>query len=173
MKLFVAAVSALALACPVYCGSPTLIPHDATPCCWETLFRQAALGSVPLGPTRGTVLYTDGRHPQVKARLQGVVWKGKTFHGDGTLTNRWLGGVQAVSADAHVGTSWLDGQPCLVMQYAPKAAVFGNLRDELREVAPGVWLGHSYDAATGRPKNWFVLRTVWVERTSSVAAEAE
>ena len=156
MKLLV--VAALALACPASGDSPTLIPYGATPCCWETLFRQAALGSVPLGPARGTVLHADGRRPRVRAGLQGVVWKGKTFHADGTLTNRWLGGVQAVSADAHVGTSWLDGQPCLVMQYAPNAAVFGNVRDELREIAPGVWLGRSIEAASGRPKNWFVLR---------------
>ena len=54
--------------------------------------------------------------------------------------------------------SWLDGRPCLVMQYAPDAPVFGNVRDELRQIAPGVWLGRSYDAATGHPKNWFVLR---------------
>jgi hypothetical protein len=100
----------------------------------------------------------DGKHPRLKARLQGVVWKGKTFHGDGTFTNRWLGGVHAVSAGVCVEPSWLDGQPCLVMQYAPDAPVFGNVRDELRQIAPDVWLGRSYDAATGHPKNWFVLR---------------
>lgn len=93
MKPLVAAVAAFALACPAYGGPPTLTPRDATPCQWEILFRKAALGSLPLGPTRGTVLSADGRHPRVRARLQGVVWKGKTFHADGTLTNRWLGGV--------------------------------------------------------------------------------
>ena len=32
-----------------------------------------------------------------------------------------------------------------------RSDVFGNVRDELREFAPGAWLGRSYDAATGRP----------------------
>lgn len=150
MKPLLAAVVALAVALPARGG--------ATPCDWEALFRRGGVGGGPVGPTRGTVLHADGRHPVAKARLQGVVWKGKTFHGDGTLTNRWAGGVRAVSAAVRVGPSWLDDQPCLVVEYAPTAPVFGGVRDELREVAPGVWLGRSCDAATGRPKNWFVLR---------------
>jgi len=47
------------------------------------------------------------------------------------------------------------------MQYAPTPPVFGNARDELREVAPGLWgLGPAATSATtGRPRrDWFVLR---------------
>lgn len=150
-------VGVLALASLAHAGQPAAARHDATPCCCEALFRQGVLGCGPLGPTRGTVLYADGQHPRLKARLQGVLWKGKTFHGDGTFTNRWLGGVHAVSADVRVEPSWLDGQPCFVMQYAPDAPVFGNVRDELRQIAPDVWLGRSCDGATGHLKNWFVL----------------
>jgi hypothetical protein len=158
MKSLVAAVAALVLTPLTLAGHPAADLRDATPCGLEALFRQGGLGCDPLGRTRGTVLYTDGGHPRLKARLQGVVWKGKTFHDDGTFTNRWLGGLDAVSAGVCVEPSWLDGQPCFVMQYAPDAPVFANVRDELREIAPDTWLGRSYDAATGRPKNWFVLR---------------
>ena len=158
MKPLLATAAALVLVSVTLAGPPASALPAATPCCWEALFREGTLGCGPLGPTRGTVLYADGKHPRLKARLQGVVWKGKTFHDDGTFTNRWLGGVQAVSACVRVEPSWLDGQPCLVMQYAPDAPVFGNVRDELRQIAPDVWLGHSYDVATGHPKNWFVLR---------------
>ena len=158
MKPLLAAVVVLTLASPALAGPSLAALRKSTPCCWEALFREGTLGCGPLGPTRGTVLYADGKHPRFKARMQGPVWKGKTFHDDGTLTNRWLGGVQAVSAPTHVGESWLDGRPCLVMQYAADAPVFGNVRDELRQIAPGVWLGRSYDSATGQPKNWFVLR---------------
>ena len=160
MKTLLAAVVSLALVSLTSAKAPSAAALlEATPCCWEALFRQGALGcGPPRGDTRGTVLYADGKHPRLKARLQGVVWKGKTFHGDGTFTNRWLGGVHAVSAGVRVGPSWLDGQPCLVMQYAPDAPVFGNVRDELRQIAPDVWLGRSYDGVTGHPKNWFVLR---------------
>jgi hypothetical protein len=153
MKPLFAAVAALVLASPTLAGPPAADLAKATPCCWEDLFRQGTVGCGPLGPTRGTVLYADGKHPRLKAHMQGIVWKGKTFHCDGTFTNRWLGGIDAVSAGVCTEPSWLDGQPCLVMQYAPDAPVFGNVRDELRQIAPDVWLGRSYDAATGHPKN--------------------
>src|SRR5205085_657957 len=122
MKTLLAGAIALALASPALADYSSA--SHARLCCWEDVFRQGTLGCEPLGATRGTVLHADGKHPRLKARLQGMVWKGKTFHGDGTFTNRWLGGVHAVSADVHVEPSWLDGQPCLVMQYAPDAPVF-------------------------------------------------
>ncbi len=158
MKPLLAAVAALALASPVLARSPEPTLGQATPCCWEALFRQGTVGCPPVGCTRGTVLYVDGKHPRLTARLQGIVWKGKTFHDDGTFTNRWAGGINAVSTAVRPELSWLDGQPCLVAQYAPDAPVFGNVRDELRQIAPCVWLGRSYDSVTGRAKNWFVLR---------------
>src|SRR6516162_7920256 len=119
--LFAAATLSLTLASQTLAGPLAASFHEATPCCWEALFRQGTLGCGPLGPTRGTVLYADGKYPRLKAHMQGIVWKGKTFHGDGTFTNRWLGGVHAVSASVHVEPSWLDGQPCLVMQDAQDA----------------------------------------------------
>ncbi|MGL4421898.1 MAG: hypothetical protein ACRCZF_14620, partial [Gemmataceae bacterium] len=93
-----------------------------------------------------------------KARMQGVAWKGKTFHGDGTFTNRWLGGFQLISATVRIEPSWLDGQPCFVMQYPSGTPVFGNVRDELRMIGPNQWLGHGYDSRTGQTKNWFLLQ---------------
>lgn len=158
MKPLLAAVAALALAFPAPGVPPAAALHGATPCDWVALFRHGTLGCGPCGPTRGTILYADGRHPRARACLQGLAWKGKTFYGDGTLTNRWLGGIHAVSAHSDVGPSWLDGQPCLVIQFAPNAPILGNVRDEVRQIAPGVWLGRSCDGATGRLKNWFVLR---------------
>jgi hypothetical protein len=158
MRSLLVAAAALALASPITAGPPALVLRGAAPCYWEALFRQGTVGCGPVGPTRGTIVDADGKHPRLKARLQGVVWKGKTFHGDDTLTNRWFGGLSAVSAGISVGPSRLDGQPCLVMQYPPTAPVFANVRDELRLIAPGVWLGQSSDATTGRSKNWFVLR---------------
>ncbi len=157
MKPHLTAALVLALVAPAVAGPPAL--RGGTPAGWETMFRDGIPDTTPVGPTRGTVLYADdGLLPRVKARLQGSVWKGKYFHGDGTFTNRWAGGVRAGTAGTTVDSSWLDGQPSLTVQYPPTAPVFGNVRDELRQVGPGVWLGRSYDATTGRPKNWFVLQ---------------
>jgi hypothetical protein len=159
MKLLLSVAATVVLATGVVASPPGVSLRTATPRCLEALFRQSDLGCEPVGPTRGTVLYADGKHPQFKAHLQGLVWKGKVFHGDGSFTNRWIGGVRAGSTDLHVEPSWLDGQPCFVMQYSAEALVFSNVRDELRQVAPTMWLGRSYDACTGELKNWFMLRS--------------
>jgi hypothetical protein len=158
MKPLFAAFVALLLAPPTLADSGVRELRRSTPCCWESLFRQGAVDCEPVGPTRGVVLYSDGNHPRVKARIQGTLWKGKSFHCDGTFSNRWLGGVKAGGTSVCVEPSWLDGQPCFVAQYPPDALIFGNVRDELRQIEPGVWLGRSYDGITGEPKNWFVLR---------------
>jgi hypothetical protein len=127
-----------------------------TICSLDEQFRTGTATGEPCGKTSGKVLIANGAMPKVKARIQSLAWKGKTFHGDGTFTNRWLG-FEAISATTAQGTSWFDGQPCLVMQYPEKAPIFGGVRDELREVSPGVWLGRSYDGATGSFKNYFRL----------------
>src|SRR5579871_5555993 len=131
MKPLLAAVLALALASPLLAGPPA-----PSPCCLENEFRQAALGCERVGPMRGIILYAEGHHPRLKAGVQGSVCKGKNFHGDGTFTNRWVGGVQALSECIRVEPSWLDGEPCYVMQYAPDAPIFPNVRDEVRQICP-------------------------------------
>jgi hypothetical protein len=129
-----------------------------TPCGWDDIFRRGTIEEPPCGKTRGTVLYAEGHLPRLKARIQGSIWKGKTFHGDGTFTNRWLGGVQAISATVAVENSWFDGQPCLVMAYPPGTPIFGGLRDELRCISPSTWLARSYDSVTGCSKGYFLLQ---------------
>jgi hypothetical protein len=153
----IAAALVVALAAPSFAGPTVGELRRCDTCELESLFRCGVLACAPCGPTRGTVLVADGALPRLKARLQGSIWKGKTFHADGTFTNRWLGGVSAGTHAVRVDPSWRDGLPCLVLQYPPDAKVFANVRDELRLIAPNFWLGVSYDATTGRTKNWFVL----------------
>lgn len=158
MKSLLASLMILALLPQyIFSGPPTRELRKNTPCGWESLFRNASMGCPPCGPTRGIVLYSVGAFPRVKAHLQGTIWKGKTFYGDATFTNRWLGGITAGSASIHVESSWIDGRECHVIQTDSSALVFRNIRDELRQIAPGLWLGISYDSSTGRMKNWFVL----------------
>jgi hypothetical protein len=143
------ALLGISLVAPAFAQTNTANLRDA--------FRQAEVGSPPLGYYRGTVVAAEGLFPRVKALLQGAVWKGKTFHGDGTFTNHWLGGIQAVSTGTGYGASVIDGRPAVVMRYRRSQPVFGGDYDEMRELTPGVWLGRRFDAATGKPKNWFLL----------------
>jgi hypothetical protein len=46
-----------------------------------------------------------------------------------------------VRAEVSVGPSWLDDRPCVVLDYSRSSVVAGWIRDEIREVAPGLYLG--------------------------------
>jgi hypothetical protein len=109
------------------------------------LYAKADIGSMPSGCVRGRVLILTGNHlPRASARTNNVVWKGKCFDPDGCFTNRWLG-FNALTSQARPGPSWEDGRPSLVMDYPPGTPILGNVRDEIREVAPGLWLGRLYE----------------------------
>jgi hypothetical protein len=152
---------ALALALPPAARADGLTPRGLAKCSLDELDALFAAGSVeelPVGQGRGRILLrVDGRMPRVRARLQGVVWKGKYFRPDGTFVNQWAG-FRAISSRVELGESWLDGRPCLVLEYPPGTPVFGNARDELRQVAPGLWLGRFYARCPcGRLEGYFVL----------------
>lgn len=111
----------------------------------EQLFDQAPSGPIPLGYTRGQILLlTEARMPRLKARIGSTVWKGKHFHSGGGIINQWPG-FRALSGHAEIGPSWHDGKPCIVVQYPSDTPLFGNTRDELREVAPGLYLCRLYE----------------------------
>jgi hypothetical protein len=124
----------------------------------DAAFATGTAGESPVGFGRGRILLrVDGKMPRVRARLQGLAWKGKVFRPDGTFINQWAG-FRAIASRVEVGPSWYDGRPCLVLEYPPGTPVFGNARDELREVAPGLWLGRFYAVCpSGKLEGYFVL----------------
>ena len=125
----------------------------------DAAFCAGRVGSTPCGAGRGKVLLVvDARLPRFSARLMGTVWKGKYFYPGGcAFTNQWLG-FKAVEAPVAIGPSWADSAPCFVLDYPTTAAVFGNTRDELREIGEGVFLGRFYDRCPcPKLKGYFVL----------------
>jgi hypothetical protein len=127
----------------------------------ERLYRQATPGAVPDGFARGRVIYPPWeRHGGAKARAAGLVWRGKHFcAADGTLVNQWLG-VRAIRARVGYATSWLDGRPAIVLDYCGTSRRWADVRDEMREVAPGLYLGAMYLRRCPEPrlKLFFVLQ---------------
>ena len=78
-------------------------------------------------------------------------WKGKVFTPDpvdpqrATLKNRLLLlGTKAIIAQVYRGASWLDQKECIVLDYSQTSIVAQWVRDEIREVSPGVYLGVVY-----------------------------
>jgi hypothetical protein len=106
-------------------------------CELEELYRNAP----PAPPLDG---YYAGRSMK-RTKATGMIWKGKLFCGaDCTLVNRWCCGLQAIQAKVYPGESWFDGKPALIMDYRETSHVWKDVRDELREVCPGLYLGIMY-----------------------------
>jgi hypothetical protein len=112
----------------------------------EQLYRQATRGNFPCGYTRGRAIYCpDKKISGSRSAVSRLLWKGKHFCDDGTMINQWLG-VRAVRARVYEGESWLDGCPSIIMDYdGMSRVVWSHVRDEVREVAPGLYLGIMYD----------------------------
>jgi hypothetical protein len=119
----------------------------------ECLYRQSPPGTIPDGYARGRPLY-DPQAPltATRSRVTRLLWHGKHFcAADGTLVNQWCG-FKAIRAEVGYGPSWLDGAPSIVMDYGHTSRVWADVRDELREVAPGLYLGAMYQRRDGGAK---------------------
>ena len=118
----------------------------------ETLYRQGTVVGIPPGRVRGTALLAPGtRRNRFLARGTRLVWQGKVFEPDqATAVNRFFG-MRAVRAQVYQGPSWLDGAPALVLDYSQTSRIYAGNRDEIRQVAPGLFLGLMYDRTTAPP----------------------
>jgi len=114
----------------------------------DELFRASGAGPIPSGEAHGTVLLQPGTElagPAAKL-LHLIAWKGKVFDPEkGELLNE-VGpfGLKAVRAKVYKQASWLDGKESIVLDYSDTSLVAHWIRDEIRQVSPGTYLGIVY-----------------------------
>lgn len=124
----------------------------------ESLYRQSPASAIPSGTIRGTALLRPGESGALRrSRLARLAWQGKVFRDDATVVNRFFG-VKAVQARVCVGPSRLDGAPSLVLDYRQTSFLYRRYRDEIRQVAPGLWLGLMYEDGNPQPVMMFALQ---------------
>lgn len=114
----------------------------------DDLFRASPAGEVPQGEARGTVIFAPGtRLSDEAAKLVHLIaWQGKVFDPDkGELRNEVTPfRVHAVRAKVYKAPSWLDGNESIVLDYSQTSLVAHWVRDEIREIGPGTYLGIVY-----------------------------
>jgi hypothetical protein len=75
-----------------------------------------------------------------------LAWQGKVFYPEqADLLNR-VGpfGLLVARARVYRDASWMDGREAIVLDYSVSSLPFRAIRDEIREVAPGLYLGVVY-----------------------------
>lgn len=114
----------------------------------DDLFSKSPAGNIPNGEGNGTAIIAPGTvfSAKIASLINIFGWQGKTFDAaHGTLTNRILAfGLNAIVAEVYKSTSWFDSKECIVLDYSKTSLVAEHIRDEIREIGPGVYLGIVY-----------------------------
>ncbi|MEW1658883.1 hypothetical protein [Streptomyces sp. NPDC093707] len=132
----------------------------------EEVFRSSPAGEVPGGPMEGTAILGAGTGlaTPIAVLVRLAVWRGKVFSpdGGGYLSNR-LGPWDALAVLARVGPgpSLLDERECVVIDYSRTSLIARGVRDEIRQVGTGLYLGVIW--LFGIRTGWFTLRTPEVD----------
>ena len=114
----------------------------------DELFTSTPAGAIPEGEADGTAIIAPGTTytKEVAKFINHFVWKGKVFDPKkGVLKNRLsLLGFHAIIAKVEKAPSWLDGKECIVLDYSDTSLVAQWIRDEIRQIGPGLYLGKVY-----------------------------
>jgi hypothetical protein len=114
----------------------------------DELFTASPPGDIPDGEADGTAIVAPGTtySADMAKIVSHFAWQGKTFDGKkGQLKNRILPfGLNAIIAKVYKGPSWLDGKECIVLDYSDTSLVAQWIRDEIRQIGPGLYLGKVY-----------------------------
>ena len=132
----------------------------------DEIFAASQAGRIPSGEMRGTAIVTGTSFSYVLAVLaRALAWQGKVFDifappDHGVLINKVTPlSLSFIVAKVYRGPSWLDGKQAIVIDYSKTSFVAARIRDEIREVEPGLYLGKVWwgrtrvlDFALSRPQ---------------------
>lgn len=115
----------------------------------DQIYTDAEPGNLPSGDTRGTAIVAGSllaKAYALFARLFG--WQGKVFDlfaadcDKGLLINKITPfSLSFIVAKVYRDKSWLDGKDTIVIDYSTTSFFAKKIRDEIREVEPGIYLG--------------------------------
>jgi hypothetical protein len=114
----------------------------------DELFTSCAAGEIPNGEGEGTAIVAPGTTytQTIAGFINHFAWQGKVFDAKkGVLKNRILPfGLNAIIAKVYKGPSWLDNKECIVLDYSDTSIIAQWIRDEIRQIGPGLYLGKVY-----------------------------
>ena len=126
----------------------------------DSLFSSSPSGDIPDGQAKGTAIIAPDTVycAEIAELINLFAWQGKTFDAaHGVLRNRILPfGLSAIVAEVYKAPSLLDNKDCIVLDYSKTSEVAQWVRDEIRLIGPGFYLGRVY--WSGKPLIHFCLQ---------------
>ena len=114
----------------------------------DDLFEKSPPGDIPDGEANGTAIIAPGTTytGDIAEMINHFAWQGKVFDAQkGLLRNKILPlGFRAIIAKIYKAPSWLDGKECIVLDYSETSVIAHWIRDEIRNISPGIYLGKVY-----------------------------
>ena len=115
----------------------------------DDIYKNAMPGDIPSGDTRGTAILTGSMlSKSVAAFARLFAWQGKVFdlfspdRQAGILVNKITPfSLTFIVAKVYRDKSWLDGKETIVIDYSKTSFFAKVIRDEIRQIEPGVYLG--------------------------------
>lgn len=127
----------------------------------DDLFRKSPAGEIPNGEGTGTAIVCPGR---LWAKLiawlaRWFLWQGKVFDANrNCLVNRIsIFSCCGIQARVYKDKSWFDDRECIVIDYSKTSYIAKAIRDEIREVAPGLYLGQVFVGTSKAPSIKFSI----------------
>jgi hypothetical protein len=112
----------------------------------DRVFSGGSALAPPEGEFEGTLIVTvPGLARVIAALIRLFVWRGKVFGRtgrEGAVVNKVTPfNAYSVPGQVRLEPSRLDGKPAIVIDYSKTSTVAHFIRDELREIRPGTYLG--------------------------------
>ena len=114
----------------------------------DELFTKSEPGPIPNGAAKGTAIIAAGTKfsPEIAAAINLFAWQGKTFDAEHKVLRNKITALSlnAIVAEVYKAPSWLDQKECIVLDYSKTSTVAQWIRDEIRQIGPGTYLGKVY-----------------------------
>ena len=114
----------------------------------DELYKNSPIGSIPDGDSKGTVIVAAGSllGQILSSIIKLLVWQGKVFYRDREFLVNKISPfrLKAIKAQVYKGDSWFCDRESIILDYSKTSFVAQKIRDEIREVAPGIYLGNAY-----------------------------
>jgi hypothetical protein len=114
----------------------------------DAMFSAHDAGPIPDGEAKGTAIIAPGTEISgaIAEFINIFAWQGKVFDARaGLLRNHILPlGIKAIIARVYKGPSLLDNKECIVLDYSETSLVASHIREEIRLIEPGFYLGKVY-----------------------------